>query len=160
MIKLIVSYFYIGYLRPASGTWGSFAALPAAWAIVAFFGWQGLIMATLTAFVVGWWATTEHIAHTDNSDPPEVVIDEVVGQWIAVLPIAIGASHADVSVLALWPGITVAFFGFRAFDILKPGPIGWADRRGDALGVMLDDVLAGFATAAVVAAFAAVYHGL
>lgn len=160
MSTLISTYFYIGYMRPASGTWGSFLALPTAWGIAAWGGWQALAVATVLVFLLGWWATMEHIAGTDDHDPSEVVIDEVVGQWIALLPIAIGAAHADVSILALWPGITTAFFMFRFFDILKPGPIGWADRRGDALGVMLDDVLAGIAAAAVVAIVASLFHGL
>jgi phosphatidylglycerophosphatase A len=96
----------------------------------------------------------------DDHDPSEVVIDEVAGQWIALLPVLIGASHAGVDALALWPGWLVAFFGFRFFDILKPGPIGWADQRGDALGVMLDDIIAGVAAALTVGLAAYVWHGL
>jgi phosphatidylglycerophosphatase A len=53
----------------------------------------------------------------------------------------------------------VAFLGFRLFDILKPGPIGWADQRGDALGVMLDDVFAGIAAAVLVMIGAYLSHG-
>jgi phosphatidylglycerophosphatase A len=49
---------------------------------------------------------------------------------------------------------------FRLFDITKPGPIGWADRRGDALGVMLDDVIAGVFAALGVLVLAALYHGV
>jgi phosphatidylglycerophosphatase A len=61
---------------------------------------------------------------------------------------------------ALWPGWIVAFVAFRLFDIWKPGPIGWADRRGDALGVMLDDILAGVAAALCVILGAWLAHGV
>jgi phosphatidylglycerophosphatase A len=82
-----------------------------------------------------------------DHDPSEIVIDEVAGQWIALLPVMIGASHAGASVLALWPGWVLAFAAFRLFDITKPGPVGWADRQQGPLGVMLDDVIAGIMAA-------------
>ena len=68
-------------------------------------------------------------------------------------------AHAGVDVLALWPGWIAAFVGFRLFDIWKPGPVGWADRRDDAVGVMLDDIVAGVMAALLVVALAAAYHG-
>jgi phosphatidylglycerophosphatase A len=72
----------------------------------------------------------------------------------------IGATHAGADALALWPGWVVAFAGFRLFDIWKPGPVGWADRRGDALGVMLDDVFAGVMAAICVMIGAGISHGV
>ena len=160
MNKFIATFGYVGYMRPAPGTWGSLAALPTGWAIVTATSWPGLAIAVLAAFFLGWWATHKYIAGTDNHDPSEVVIDEVAGQWVALLPVAIGASHDSVGLLALWPGILTAFLAFRFFDILKPGPIGWADRRGDALGVILDDIFAGIAAAIVVMLAAGIFHGL
>ena len=112
---LICTFFYVGRLRPAPGTWGSLAAL---------------------------------------------VIDEVAGQWLAFLPVSIGASHAGADLLNLWPGFVFSFAAFRFFDITKLGPIGWADRRNDALGVMLDDIVAGFAAALCVLLAAGLYHGV
>jgi len=64
----------------------------------------------------------------------------------------------EIDVLQLWPGWLTGFALFRLFDILKPGPVGWADRRQDALGVMLDDVIAGVCAAVCVVALAAVAH--
>jgi phosphatidylglycerophosphatase A len=159
MNTLIATFGYVGYMRPASGTWGSAAAIPFAWLIFLFGGWFLLAASAIIVFLLGWWATKAHIAGGDNHDPSEVVIDEVVGQWIALIPIAIGAGPAGVNFWALWPGILTAFFAFRLFDIWKPGPIGWADRRGDALGVMLDDVFAGIAAAIVVGIAAWAFHG-
>ena len=65
-----------------------------------------------------------------------------------------------VDITALWPGWIAAFVMFRLFDIIKPGPIGWADRRNDAVGVMLDDVIAGAFAALCVWGMAAVAHGI
>ena len=76
------------------------------------------------------------------------------------MPVFIGAAHMEANTLALWPGWITAFIGFRLFDITKIGPIGWADRRGDALGVMLDDVIAGLFAAVLVMIFAALSHGV
>jgi phosphatidylglycerophosphatase A len=82
-----------------------------------------------------------------DHDPSEVVIDEALGQWIALLPVIWGAAQAGVQPAALWPGWIAAFLLFRVFDIWKPGPVGWADRKEGALGVMLDDVIAGLLAA-------------
>jgi phosphatidylglycerophosphatase A len=160
MIHLITTFFYIGHLRPAPGTWGSLAAIPVAWGLHILGGWPLLVLATVLIFALGWWATALDTKGKEDHDPSEIVIDEVVGQWIAFWVVSIGASHTGAPLTALWPGWIVAFAGFRFFDILKPGPIGWADRRGDALGVMLDDVIAGVFAALLVAALAGVSHGL
>ncbi len=159
MSKLIASVFYVGFLKPASGTWGSLASIPLAWAVWLIGGWPALAVGCIIAFALGCWATADYIKVADNHDPSEVVIDELAGQWIALLPVGIGAAHAGVSFWALWPGVLTAFVAFRLFDIWKPGPIGWADRRGDALGVMLDDVIAGVFAAVVVMIGAYISHG-
>ena len=150
MTHLIATVLYIGHLRPFPGTWASLAALPAALGLHALGGPLLLALAVLAAFASGWWATALETNGKDDPDPSEIVIDEVAGQWLAFLPVSIGAAHAGAALTALWPGWITAFVAFRLFDIWKPGPIGWADRRGDALGVMLDDLLAGIAAAACV----------
>lgn len=160
MSRLIATFFYVGYMRPFSGTWGSAAALPAAWALFLLGGWALVAALVPVAFALGWWATAEVTRGQADHDPSEVVIDEVAGQWIALLPVLIGASHSGADVLALWPGWLTAFFAFRFFDILKPGPIGWADRQHGPLGVMLDDIFAGIAAAITVGLAAYVSHGL
>jgi len=165
MKKIVATFLYVGYLRPASGTWGSLAALPFVWALhvlgsfVHPLGGPALIaLAALAAFCAGIWATPAIAAESGREDPSEVVIDEVVGMWIAMLPVSIGAAMMNAEILALYPGWIAAFFLFRAFDVWKPGPIGWADRRGDAMGVMLDDVLAGIVAGVLTVALAAVSH--
>ncbi len=150
----------VGYLKPAPGTWGSLAALPLAWLFHAIGGPWLLGFAILSGFIKGLWATSHLTQGQEDHDPSYIVVDEVVGQWIAILPLSIGAAHAGVSILALWPGWLAAFVLFRFFDITKLGPVGWADRREGPLGVMLDDVIAGVFAAIGVLIFAGISHGL
>lgn len=150
----------IGYLRPAPGTWGSLAALPMAWAFHTLGGFPLLVIAVIGTFVKGIWATKQMTAGSKNHDPSEIVIDEVVGQFIAMLPLSYASWLHGIDILAMWPGWVAAFALFRLFDITKPGPIGRADRRGDALGVMLDDVIAGVFAAIGVISLAALWHGV
>jgi phosphatidylglycerophosphatase A len=158
MMRVLATVAFVGYMRPASGTWGSLAAFPLAWALFTLGGPIALAAGIVIAFAVGVPATRAVMETTGNSDPSEVVLDEVVGQWIALMPVAIGAAMTGASVFALWPGLVTAFFAFRLFDIWKPGPIGWADRRHDAMGVMLDDVIAGVFAALTGVALAAMAH--
>jgi phosphatidylglycerophosphatase A len=158
MSNFIATFFYIGHLRPAPGTWGSFAALPAAAIVFAFTGTWIFIALTVALYFLGVWATKLETAGKDNHDPSEIVIDEVVGQWIALMPVLIGANYVGVDLLALWPGWIAAFVLFRFFDITKLGPVGWADKRDDAVGVMLDDVIAGVFAAIGVVIFGVLYH--
>lgn len=160
MSHLIATFLYVGHMRPAPGTWGSLAALPVAWALYVLGGVPLFVLAVALACGLGWWATVKETEGSDDKDPSEIVIDEVAGQWIALAPVIIGAAHAGADVLALWPGWIVAFLGFRLFDIWKPGPVGWADRRGGALGVMLDDVIAGVFAAILVVIGASIAHGV
>ena len=157
---LIATFFCVGHLRPAPGTWGSAAAIPVAWALHVIGGPWLLLAGIVLAFASGWWATQLETKGKQDHDPSEIVIDEVVGQWTALLPTLIGASHAGVGAFALWPGWVAAFLAFRFFDILKPGPVGWADRRAGPMGVMLDDLIAGVFAALVTALLAGLWHGV
>ncbi|PRY95174.1 phosphatidylglycerophosphatase A [Hasllibacter halocynthiae] len=148
----------IGLLRPAPGTWGSLAALPLAWGVLTLGGPWALLLGIGLAAGAGVWAIERYQRETGAHDPKEAVIDEVAGQWIALLPVAFGAARAGADLLALWPGWVAAFVLFRLFDIWKPGPVGWADRKGTASSVMLDDLIAGGFAALGVAALAALAH--
>ena len=108
MTHLIATFLYAGHLRPAPGTWGSLAALPAAWAVYTLTGPFGFMAAIAVVFALGWWATARETAGQDDHDPSEIVIDEVAGQWIALAPVMIGAAHVGADVLALWPGVMVS----------------------------------------------------
>ncbi len=158
LARLIGTVFYVGHMRPAPGTWGSFIALPFGYVIYQIGGFWLFALAILAGFFKGWWATVQMTKDSDNHDPSEIVIDEVIGQWIALVPVFYGASMMGVDLQQLWPGWIAAFILFRAFDITKPSLVGWADRRDDALGVMLDDVIAGVFAAIGVVALAALFH--
>ena len=128
----------IGRLRPAPGTAGSLAAVAAGAALLAWHP-AALWLGAAAAVGGGWWAVR---AAGVQGDPGWVVIDEVAGQWIALLPLA----------RPTWPGLLAAFALFRLFDIAKPGPVGWADRQPGAFGIMADDVVAGALAALVLLA--------
>jgi len=158
--RLIGTVFGVGYLRPAPGTWGSLVALPWAWLLHVLGGLPLLLLATAVAFLKGWWATDKMTRGNDDHDPSEIVIDEVVGQWIAVLPLSIASWRMGIDITVMWPGWIAAFVLFRLFDIWKPWIIGWADRRGGPLGVMLDDVIAGIFAAIGVVILAGLAHAV
>lgn len=160
MTRLLATFGGVGLLRPAPGTWGSLAALPVAWGLHVLGGFGALALATVLVFGLGWWASIIETRGGGDPDPSEIVIDEVAGMWLALWPVSLGAAMRGVDVTALWPGWVVAFLAFRAFDIWKPGPVGWADRLHTPLGLMLDDVIAGVMAALVVVLAAAIAHGV
>ena len=130
-----------GYCPVAPGTAGSLVALILG---VLFLRLSpvALPMAILLACVLGVWSI--RAIGEGAADPGWIVIDEFAGQWIAMLPLA--WFFGSVTHLA---GLLAAFALFRLFDIVKPGPVGWADRRHDAIGVMADDIIAGVMAAAI-----------
>jgi phosphatidylglycerophosphatase A len=158
MSRIIATVFGAGYMRPAPGTWGSFAGVLFAIALHYIGGFPLLLIATFAVFFVGWWATAEMTRGAEDHDPSEIVVDEVAGQWIALWVTSYGAYRMGLDPLALYPGWIAGFLLFRLFDITKPNLVGWADRRGDALGVMLDDVIAGVYAAIGTGLLAFLYH--
>ncbi len=131
MSRLIAGFFGVGFFPVAPGTAGSAVALLVG--VVLMLGPPWLLpLGAAIAVAVGLLAIPRTVTDP-QADPGWVVIDEVAGQWIALLGLA------DVSAV----GLLLAFIGFRALDIWKPGPVGWADRQAGAFGIMADDVLAG-----------------
>ncbi|WP_282021915.1 phosphatidylglycerophosphatase A family protein [Ruegeria faecimaris] len=158
--QLIGTVCGVGYLRPAPGTWGSLVALPLVWVLHTLGGFPLLVVATVAVFFGGLWATRVMTAGQEDHDPSEIVIDEVAGQFLALWAISYPSWAHGIDITALWPGWVTGFVLFRLFDILKPGPVGWADRRGDPMGVMLDDVIAGVFAAIGIMLAAGFSHGV
>jgi phosphatidylglycerophosphatase A len=158
LTRAIATLFGLGYLRPGPGTWASAAALPLLWALHVLGGFPAVAVATLAVTALGWWAVARETAGAAEKDPGEIVVDELAGQWLALWPVSAGAMMSGAPVLALWPGWIAGFVLFRLFDILKPGPVGWADRRRGVAGVMLDDLIAGALAAAGTVLLAALFH--
>jgi phosphatidylglycerophosphatase A len=134
--RAVASLCGIGFFPWAPGTAGSAVALALGAAILQFGGHAALAVAAVAAALGGFWAIR---AARATDDPGWVVIDEVAGQWLTLL----GLGHLS------WGGLIAAFALFRLLDILKPGPIGRADRMNSPLGIMADDVLAGLAGAVI-----------
>ena len=161
MFHAINTAFYVGHLKPAPGTWGSLVAVLLGWAIEHFLGHAGFpVLAVLTVVVtaLGFYTVGQELKDRPGDDPGEIVIDEVAGQWLALLFPAMGFWMRDVPMV--WPGPVAAFLLFRLFDIWKPGPVGTADRRNDPAGVMLDDLIAGVFAGIVTVILAGLYHGV
>ena len=160
MSRLIATFFGAGHLRPASGTWASAIALGLGVAIDRYLGFPALVLATAAATAAGFWACRA-IVHP-GEDPSEIVIDEVAGQWLTLLFPAAAFWHRGIENWAVvaYPGWVAAFLFFRLFDIWKPWLVGRADRRGDAAGVMLDDLWAGLFAGIAVMISAGIAHGV
>ena len=134
----LATWFGTGFLPKAPGTWGSLAALPFAWLLLEYGGLMALALATLLFFAVGIWAADRYVKRSGRDDPAEVVIDEVVGQWLTIWILTGFGFFAGG-----WFDYALAFVAFRFFDIWKPYPIGWIDKSWKGgLGIMADDALA------------------
>ena len=133
----------VGLSPLAPGTAGSLAAL-LPWLLLRELPLIWHLAVLVLAFGLGVWACAWVVRTLQAGDPRIAVIDEFVGQWIALLPLVLSSRGA------LW--ILPGFILFRIFDVWKPWPVSWADRRvKGGLGVMLDDVLAGIYAALVLA---------
>jgi phosphatidylglycerophosphatase A len=133
--RWVAAGFGTGFSPVAAGTVASAAATLLGAALLRWSPFA-LPAAILLATFGGLWAI--HAARAEG-DPGWVTIDEFAGQWIALLGLA-GATRV---------GLLAAFVLFRFLDVVKPGPIGWADRQQGAAGVMADDLIAGVLAAGV-----------
>ena len=107
-----------------------------------------MAVGALIFLVIGTWAAGLAEKHYAVHDSPHIVVDELVGQLISLIPAG-----------CTWPCLVVGFGWFRLFDTVKPWPAGWIDRNTPGgLGVMLDDVAAGVYAAGTTAIM--VYTGL
>jgi phosphatidylglycerophosphatase A len=129
----IASGFGSGFSPVAPGTAGTLAALLPWWLWLRELPTIQYAMAVIGAFAIGVWASHWVVKRSGIGDPQVVVWDEFVGVWIALFAAPAG-----------WVWMLAGFALFRLFDIWKPWPVRWADRRvHGGLGVMLDDVIAG-----------------
>lgn len=160
LAEMVTTCLYVGRLRPAPGTWGSAAAVAVALALYQAGGAMLLPVATVAVAALGFWAVPQALASSDDPDPADIVIDEVAGQWLALCFTFIPLARHGISVFAAWPAFVVPFLLFRLFDIWKPWLVGRADRRGDAAGVMLDDLWAGLFAGLAAVALAGLWHGV
>ncbi|MGL5011631.1 MAG: phosphatidylglycerophosphatase A family protein [Paracoccaceae bacterium] len=152
----ITTVFGLGHLRPAPGTWASAAAIALGLVIDRFLGAPTLAAATIAVTALGFYACARSLQPGD--DPSEVVIDEVAGQWLALLFPSLAFWFNGHDGWLPWPAYVSAFLFFRLFDIWKPWLVGRADRRHDPAGVMLDDLWAGLFAGICVILTGIAYH--
>lgn len=151
-ISLAITTCGVGYIPGAPGTYGSLVA------IAGYFGVRELLLdyslgepfmrvlfgsvnayfilgaAFILLVVLGVWASNRSIPLLGNEDPPEAVIDEVMGQFLALLFIPLSAN--------LW-FVLAGFLLFRLFDILKPFPANNFQDLPGGVGICADDLVAG-----------------
>jgi phosphatidylglycerophosphatase A len=142
---LLATFFGVGRIRFASGTVASAVAV-AIGVLLVLAGAPAIAAAAVIATAVGIWACDAHCMKLGICDSSECVLDEVAGQWIGLIPVAVYARPLD------WPPYALGFVLFRMLDILKLWPLSAAERLPGGYGVMADDVLAGLITAAVLTA--------
>lgn len=142
--NIIATYFGFGLSKYAPGTMGSLGTLPLAYALIYAGGTYALLAAAVILFFIGVQATEVIIKESGNDDPSKVVIDETVGQLLTFSIVAFIAPEY-LQGLKSFLYYLAGFVFFRFFDILKMGPVKYADTQiKNAYGVMLDDVFAGF----------------
>lgn len=140
---------YSGLAPKAPGTMGTLASLPLGIAILLYLGPQTLFLAALLITLIAIKSINAYEAQSGNHDDQRIVIDELAGLWFA-LSIAPGIEF-DLAALFQWENgialqILLSFILFRIYDIKKPSIIGRIDRETKGgLGVMGDDIIAGFA---------------
>ena len=134
ILFIIATFFYVGYLPAAPGTWASLVTTLLVYFIRPY--WEAppyiQLAIILAVFLLGIPAASHAEKHFDKEDPRYCVIDEVAGQMISLLwiPHSIGLYAAG-------------FLIFRFFDIVKPFPIKHLEKAPQGIGIMIDDVAAG-----------------
>lgn len=134
-VTLLASFGGSGFITPASGTWGSLAALPIATYILFNYSGLYLLYLSFTLFLIGMWVCREWLnaVGDQDNDPSMIVIDEAAG-------LSLTLAFADMSLISVFLGFAL----FRLFDIAKPWPISWLENRfSGAFGIMIDDMVAG-----------------
>lgn len=143
-----------GLPRRAPGTWGTVGGLIVAIPLLSL-GFVPFLIITILSCVIGSWICGRTSELMGGHDNPHIVWDEWAGMWLTLLPlsymgIADGNFWQNIAQSFSVVAIIIAFILFRFFDIIKPPPIGWADKKvAGGLGIMLDDIIAGIMAAAV-----------
>ncbi len=135
-MRYVISFFatgcYVGKIPLAPGTWGTIVGVGLYW-LVRYLNHPAYAVFTVALIVFAIWVTTKAQEQFEEVDPPQVVIDEIAGFIVTM------AFHRPSFALAV-----TGFILFRMFDIVKPWPVRWFERRfPDGRGVVLDDVMAG-----------------
>ena len=139
--SLISTWGGCGYAPAAPGTVGSLAALAIAWMLVHYASWRPSYFVLLVLIMLGpaIWSAGTTACESKLKDPGVVVVDEVLGQWLALA----GARTLNIK---SW---IAAFLLFRLFDIWKPVPVRSLEALPGGIGIVADDLMAGVYAALV-----------
>ena len=141
--KLFVSIFFVGYIKFASGTWGSLAALLILFPIVKFtpLSFDGLVIMFIILFFISNLCINYFSNFTNSKDSKNIVIDELLGIFSILIFYDLIFIYNDFITLVL------IFFIFRIFDIIKIFPANYIDKNlKNGYGVIMDDIVAGIYT--------------
>jgi phosphatidylglycerophosphatase A len=147
-LALAIATVGVGYIPIAPGTWGSLVGvgiyvLLRAAGLSAFAFSLILVLVAGVITLLGIWAASRTERITGRKDPGKVVVDEVAGQLVSLIPL----STLPIVSESVW--IIVSFILFRFFDIVKPYPARRMERLHGGLGIMCDDLVAGTYAAAI-----------
>ena len=137
---LIITFFYIGKVRFAPGTFSSLATL-LIWILFVPADYFIRISITFLLTIIGFIFIKLSLPNFQENDPQSIVIDEVIGMSVALIFIN------DLSIMI------IAFLLFRMLDILKPSIIYYSQHLPGAYGILLDDILAGAITSMLLIAY-------
>ena len=139
LIKHPVHFFSFGFgaglLPKAPGTFGTLPAIALVWlfAPLDVAAYMGVVV---FACIIGIYLCGATAKAMGEHDAPAIVWDEIAGYMIAMIAVPVS-----------WQALLLAFVLFRVFDIIKPWPISWLDKKVEGgFGIMLDDIVAGFIT--------------
>ena len=138
---LLLAFGFGSGLSPkAPGTLGTLAAIPLWW-LLAQLPLAGYLIVVLVSAIIGIYICGAAAKTLGVHDHGGIVWDEFVGLWIAMAALPV-----------TWTSVILGFVLFRLFDILKPWPISWLDKKvSGGFGIMIDDVIAGLAAAGIIA---------
>ena len=145
LAKLIVTFFFIGQAKIAPGSLASLVLTLLFYVIATNLVFSIFIIYILATTVFSFFAIQFYTTEFIEKDRSEIVIDEVVGQSIALLPLLFFAEIEPPEIHMC----LISFIFFRFFDIVKPYPIYLFDKMNNAFGIIFDDILAGIFSAII-----------
>ena len=132
-IHFLAFGFGSGLSPKAPGTFGTLTAIPIYLVLIQYVNSPFYLIIVVLMSVIGFWLCGKTAEDLGVHDHPGIVWDEIVGFLITMFQAPLG-----------WVWVLVGFALFRVFDILKPWPINWLDKKVEGgVGIMLDDILAG-----------------
>ena len=143
LVRFIVTFFYIGHAKIAPGSIASLVTT-----LIFYFFSKHLIsylfiIIILITSILAFFAVSIYTYELSEKDRSEIVIDEVIGQSIALLPLLLFEQSNPPQLFMC----IISLLFFRFFDIVKPYPINKFDKMNNSFGVIFDDILAGIFSA-------------